>query len=551
MSLTITTGGNSRAPLLGLLIDALATGVNPDMKPGAAPAQPLPSGALSLSEWQAKFGGGVVDKPLGAHHRRAWDWFEGLTPGVKPPALIECWSRGHGKSTTAEAGVSRVCATASRRFVLYASGTQEAADRHIQSIASLLERQGVERAVNKFGFSRGWRGSMLRTANGFNVLAFGLDAGARGVKLDELRPDLIILDDIDERHDSSDVAAKKAEIVAQTLLPAGSSDCAILFVQNRISSYGVMATTLNRENGILLRRVPTEPIPAVEGLVYEQVIDADGAPLYQITSGTPTWDGKPLSVCQDEINEYGIVSFRRECQHETGIGTTFFEEFDKARHTCPPPFTPDNPPPAWANVFAGLDWGFRDPFAFVLCAADTSGAVHVIESFQRAGLKNPEQAQMICDTLAKWGIAKDRCKIAYDPSMDAKHTARMQPGFVGEADIEAFRRAGLRCVKADNNRQAGWSQVRNFLWGKTREGRPLLRIWQGFNVDLVSMLGLAQFDRDNVEDMAEGSWDHLNDALRYSLMTRVKPSNVPKAVRADNLPFALQNGAEDGAGAYE
>ena len=61
-----------------------------------------------------------------------------------------------------------------------------------------MEKCGIERAVNKYGYSKGWNAQKLRTANGFNVLAFGLDTGARGVKLDNLRPDMIILDDIDE-----------------------------------------------------------------------------------------------------------------------------------------------------------------------------------------------------------------------------------------------------------------------------------------------------------------------------------------------------------------
>jgi cob(I)alamin adenosyltransferase len=178
---------------------------------------------------------------MAAHHVRAWEWFEGVEPGVKPPALIECWFRGCGKSTTVELALARMAVRAERRFALYVSATQQAANRHVQATAATMERVGVERAVNKYGYSKGWTADLLRTANGFNILSLGLDAAVRGIKLDAFRPDVIVLDDIDELGDSIESVADKVAILTQSILPAGSVDVAVAFVQNAIHIHSIMS----------------------------------------------------------------------------------------------------------------------------------------------------------------------------------------------------------------------------------------------------------------------------------------------------------------------
>jgi hypothetical protein len=92
-----------------------------------------------------------------------------------------------------------------RRYALYVSMTQEQADDHVANVAALLESPAIaahypalgQRLVGKFGNPKGWRRNRVRAASGFTVDAIGLDTAARGIKLEDARPDLIILDDID------------------------------------------------------------------------------------------------------------------------------------------------------------------------------------------------------------------------------------------------------------------------------------------------------------------------------------------------------------------
>lgn len=245
-------------------------------------------------------------------HEGLWGWFDSLRPGVEPLARVEIWARGGAKSSTAELGTTYTGCKGTRRFALYVSGTQAQSDKHVQSIAGLLEQVGMERAVNKYNQSKGWTQQIVRAANGFNVVSLGLDAGVRGVKLDQYRPDLIILDDVDNRHDSGDVVAKKIETLTESILPTGTADCAILFIQNLVHKDSVAARLVDGRAAFLLDREPITLEPAIHGLAYEQT----DAGTYRIVDGTPTWDGQNLATCQSQINKWGLTAFLQEAQHE-------------------------------------------------------------------------------------------------------------------------------------------------------------------------------------------------------------------------------------------
>ncbi len=93
---------------------------------------------LSYESWLSTYAPHAASSKLGDHHHRAWQWAEKLEPGFTPPALIECWFRGGGKSTTMELIVSRLAVKATRRFVVYVCATQDMADRHVQDIATAM-----------------------------------------------------------------------------------------------------------------------------------------------------------------------------------------------------------------------------------------------------------------------------------------------------------------------------------------------------------------------------------------------------------------------------
>ena len=255
--------------------------------------------------------------PFGHRHIRLWEWFDKLKKGKKPRARVEVWPRGGAKSWTAESGTVWVGVKKTRMFVLYVSGTQAQANKHVQAIAAKFETLGYGRAVNKYGTSMGWRLDLLRVDNGFSVLALGLDAAARGIRIEDFRPDLIIFDDVDDRHDTEATVQKKKETITDSILPAGSTDAAVLFVQNRIHENSIVAQLTDGKADFLMGREVFQE-PAIEDMEITTETMPDGTIEYRIIGGQPTWEGQNLAIAEAQLNEWGRSAFTREANHETG-----------------------------------------------------------------------------------------------------------------------------------------------------------------------------------------------------------------------------------------
>jgi hypothetical protein len=315
----------------------------------------------------------AVSAPMADRHLRLWDWFEHLKPGVKPIHRVEVWSRGGGKSSSAGLGVVRVGMKQTRKFVLYVSETQKQANKHVQGIRARFEALGIPRAVGTYGNALGWTMDLLRVANGFNVLALGLDAASRGVKLDDVRPDLIVLDDVDDRHDSEEVVDKKIETLTQSVLPAGSADAAVLVVQNRIHENSIVAQLVDGKADFLLNRLAYQE-PAVIDLEYEPDPQPDGRVLFRIVGGTATWEGQNLATCEAQLNEWGPRAFIREAQHDTSEGENGL--WDRKRDIDPHRIPPN--PSECFTIVVGVDPNAtegNDEAGIVVAGAYKSGDV--------------------------------------------------------------------------------------------------------------------------------------------------------------------------------
>jgi len=211
-------------------------------------------------------------------HIDLWEWANAITRNDAPDPFVAIWPRGRGKSTNGEAIAADLGARDVRTYCIYVSGTQDQADKHVATIATMLEGDNMPAAVReprvgKNG-SRTWNRTMVTTSNGYTVEAVGLNKAARGQKIDWARPDVIIFDDVDERHDTDNAVKKKREIITTSILPSAAQSCAILFLQNLIHE-GSIAHQLSKrpdEDGgadYLTRRIISGPHQAVDGLDYE------------------------------------------------------------------------------------------------------------------------------------------------------------------------------------------------------------------------------------------------------------------------------------------
>lgn len=275
--------------------------------------------------WLSCYFAAYLTDPLGQavafapHHADLWAWVWALERGTRPRPFVALWPRGAAKSTSAELACAAIAARGSRRYALYICNTQDQSDDHVQNVASLLEGRDfgaaypkvAARLVGKYGNSRGWRRNRLRTESGFTLDAIGLDSAARGAKVDEDRPDLIILDDLDSELDSAGITQRKLTTLTHKLLPAGAADLAVLAVQNLVHVDSIFSRLADGRADFLADRIVSGPHPALHNLTYEQ---RDGR--YVLTGGEPTWDGQDLARCQAIVDDVGLSAFLHEYQHE-------------------------------------------------------------------------------------------------------------------------------------------------------------------------------------------------------------------------------------------
>lgn len=260
------------------------------------------------------------------YHMEFWRWVGSIVPGLRPRPFVGIWPRGRGKTTSAEAASVLLGAEGRRRYAVYVRASQDQSDKNVENIASLLGSDEIARrypelaarAVSKYGASKGWRRNRLRTASGFTVDGVGLDKAVRGLKVEDQRPDLIILDDLDDPKDTDRATRRKIETVTKSILPLAAPGVAVLAIQNMIIPDGIFGRLADRRADFLADRIVSGPWKDVEELEYERVEAPDGRVHWVITHGTPTWPELGLSQSQADLNSFGPRAYEEEMQHQLG-----------------------------------------------------------------------------------------------------------------------------------------------------------------------------------------------------------------------------------------
>lgn len=302
--------------------------------------------------------------PFASFHREFWDWVWLLRVGIRPDPFIAVWPRDGGKSTNAEIACVAVGARRVRRYGLYICSTQDKADDHVGNVGGVLENSDIinedpalsQRRVGKYGQSKGWRRNRLRTASGFTLDALGLDSAARGAKIDEARPDFIILDDIDQDGDTELKVQKKIDQLTRKILPAGSHDLAILGVQNLVHANSIFARFLDKRADFMVNRKISGPHAALKEMTYKKLPTGK----IKLTGGIASWVGLSFARCQAIIDDIGITAFLAEYQHDKSAQQgSFFADIWIESTLCIEPFAI---PRAW-RIDRSFDYGFSAPFS--------------------------------------------------------------------------------------------------------------------------------------------------------------------------------------------
>lgn len=460
---------------------------------GALPRGAVNNAAIEANwrAWLHTLFGRVFTAQLAGFHEEYWQWcwdaFTAKRDGREFPegnAFFTIWSRGFAKSTNAEITPLAEAALLGEGFCLYVSGTQDLANKHLASIEDLLLSDTVKAQYPQLaepkrssvsGMTKSWRQEALTTRGGYSIVAVGLDAGVRGIKVGVQRPSLIVLDDIDEREDSPALSLKKLERLTHSILPTGGKQTIIVCAQNLIHRHGVINRIYQNKVSALSNRRISGPHKAIEDLETTR----DGL-RDVITAGRPTWPHLGLRECQEFIDNSGLDAFKAEYQHDLTAAQQglVIPEFDEDIHIISwsrfqavyrSPWVPQD----WA-IEIGCDWGStgldKHPcvVSFVATSAQNTDLPDIAFLFGALTFGADCLVDEVAEAIKQF-LAPDKYLGRWFDYADRVERLRMSHEAKSERDTMRVKH-GLPFNACDAAKTAGIAQLRHFM--RVDESKP-------------------------------------------------------------------------------
>jgi len=207
----------------------------------------------------------------------------------------------------------------------------------------------------------------------------------------------------------------------------------------------------------------------------------------------------------------------------SAIVGAYFDCFSLERHVIAPRELPKH----WTR-FRAFDWGSAKPFCCLwLAVSDGTVAEHpagqVIVYKELYGSSAPNVGvkwtfSQVAEAIRERDGHENITYSVADPAMFK------QDG--GPSMAEEFRKHGVLFRPADNERIAGWVQVRQRLQG--HDEIPMVQMFSTVT-NLIRTLPALQHDEVKPEDVDTDGEDHAADALRYGLMSRPYTQPAPEA----------------------
>lgn len=164
----------------------------------------------------------------------------------EPKVVTEAF-RGGAKSTLAEEFVLIKAAFQEAKNVLIVGATEPRAMERLEAIKH--ESETNEDLAEIFGDLRGpvWQGHKAELRNGVLLQAVGVGQSLRGLKYHQWRPDLCLIDDIedDESVKNAEARAERLSWLYKTLLPALSRRPIVRMIGNRLDAEAVIVKVAN------------------------------------------------------------------------------------------------------------------------------------------------------------------------------------------------------------------------------------------------------------------------------------------------------------------
>ena len=202
----------------------------------------------------------------------------------------------------------------------------------------------------------------------------------------------------------------------------------------------------------------------------------------------------------------------------------FFPEFNYSKHVCDGSVIDTQA----LRHFVAFDYGF-DMTAALLMGVDTEGNLFVIDEFCSSGLTLSEAAEAI-SRLCR-GYSPEYAVAS--PDLWNRRQDSGRSGF----EIMQCCDGMPPMTAADDRRVAGWRVLREYL-SSSDESRPQIKISSRCR-ELIQCLPALMFDSERAEDASSNphSVTHAPEALRYAVMSRIRPAASPEDLPDRNFKF--------------
>ena len=286
---------------------------------------------MGYEPWLRTLGPHTFTGSFADAHHEMWGWYwpiiaklrRGIPLDLEDLVFIAAWPRDYGKSSHAEWIAIAEGAMVSSGYILYVCRVQAQAEEHVLSIRNRIESEKVAATYPRLGKPKmgthgnrfGWGREFVMTSGGVAFRPMGLDVAARGGKVLDVRPSLIILGDIDKINDSLAVVESNSQTIQREILPMGTPQTRILVEQNPIHSASWVSNVLNRVTDALAVRRVSGPIPAYKDIKIE-FRQTEHGPRNVIVGGSPTWKDMSLEKCQAFLDRSGLDAFKAEYLHD-------------------------------------------------------------------------------------------------------------------------------------------------------------------------------------------------------------------------------------------
>lgn len=174
--------------------------------------------------------------------------------------LCQIVFRGGAKSTIAEEAIDIMAGLREFEHCFIVGASLEKAMERLHAIRRIIEKN--ERYKYVFGDIRGkpWTDEALETNTGITIMAMGRGQAIRGTKAEDIRPDLMLVDDIEDRVSLSTPEGRKKikDWFWDELLPSGDDQLRVRMLSND-QHPECIANDLEKEgSGFIVRRYPWE-----------------------------------------------------------------------------------------------------------------------------------------------------------------------------------------------------------------------------------------------------------------------------------------------------